>query len=187
MANLNSYRNAYTAGGGYLTDVTGQNVTSMQGINVSGAADGDFLVYANSTTIVNESAATARSSLGVDASGTDNSTDVTVSGTYDYITLSGQDIVRGQVDVTTDVTGTLPVASGGTGATDAAGARTNLGVDASGTDNSTDVTLSGSLDYITISGQVITRNLIDLSTDVSGLLPSSSLPTTYTIDGGNAS
>ena len=124
MANLNSYRNAYTAGGGYLTDVTGQNVTSMQGINVSGAADGDFLVYANSTTIVNESAATARSSLGVDASGTDNSTDVT---------------------------------------------------------------LSGSLDYITISGQVITRNLIDLSTDVSGLLPSSSLPTTYTIDGGNAS
>ena len=45
-----------TAGGGYLTDVTGQNVTSMQGINVSGAADGDFLVYANSTTIVNESA-----------------------------------------------------------------------------------------------------------------------------------
>ena len=57
-----------------------------------------------------------RSSLGVDASGTDNSTDVTVSGTYDYITLSGQDIVRGQVDVTTDVTGTLPVASGGTGA-----------------------------------------------------------------------
>ena len=124
MANLNSYRNAYTAGGGYLTDVTGQNVTSMQGINVSGAADGDFLVYANSTTIVNESAATARSSLGVDASGTDNSTNVT---------------------------------------------------------------LSGSLDYITISGQVITRNLIDLSTDVSGLLPSSSLPTTYTIDGGNAS
>ena len=124
MANLNSYRNAYTASGGYLTDVTGQSVTSMQGINVSGAADGDFLVYANSTTIVNESAATARSSLGVDASGTDNSTNVTVSGTYDYIT---------------------------------------------------------------ISGQVITRNLIDLSTDVSGLLPSSSLPTTYTIDGGNAS
>jgi len=124
MANLNSYRNAYASGGGYLTDVTGQNVTSMQDVTVSGAADGDFLVFANSTTIVNESASAARASLGVDASGTDNSTDVT---------------------------------------------------------------LSGSLDYITISGQVITRNLIDLSTDVSGLLPSSSLPTTYTIDGGNAS
>lgn len=124
MANLNSYRNAYASGGGYLTDVTGQNVTSMQDVTVSGAADGDFLVFANSTTIVNESASAARASLGVDASGTDNSTNVT---------------------------------------------------------------LSGSLDYITIAGQVITRNLIDLTTDVSGLLPSSSLPTTYTIDGGNAS
>lgn len=29
----------------------------------------------------------------------------TVSGAYDYITLSGQDIVRGQVDMSTDVTG----------------------------------------------------------------------------------
>jgi hypothetical protein len=43
-------------------------------------------------------------------------TAVTVSGAYDYITLSGQDIVRGQIDLTTDVTGTLPVANGGTGA-----------------------------------------------------------------------
>ena len=34
---------------------------------------------------------------------------VTVSGTPDYITLSGQDIVRGQVDLSTDVTGNLPV------------------------------------------------------------------------------
>lgn len=34
---------------------------------------------------------------------------VTVSGTPDYITLSGQDIVRGQVDLTADVTGNLPI------------------------------------------------------------------------------
>ena len=54
---------------------------------------------------------------------------------------------------------------------DAATARTTLGVDASGTDNSTDVTLAGSLDYITISGQEITRNAINLSTDVTGTLP----------------
>lgn len=33
---------------------------------------------------------------------------VTVSGAYDYITLSGQDIVRGQVDLAADVMGTLP-------------------------------------------------------------------------------
>jgi len=50
-------------------------------------------------------------------------------------------------------------------------AQTTLGVDPSGTDNSTDVTLGGSLDYITLSGQVLTRNAIVLTTDVSGVLP----------------
>lgn len=51
----------------------------------------------------------------------------------------------------------------------AAAARTTLGVDASGTDNSTDVTLAGSYDYLTISGQVITLGQVDASTDISGL------------------
>jgi len=39
---------------------------------------------------------------------------VTVSGTPDYITLSGQDIVRGLIVLTTDISGVLPVANGGT-------------------------------------------------------------------------
>ena len=54
---------------------------------------------------------------------------------------------------------------------DAAAARTTLGVDASGTDNSTNVTLAGTPDYLTISGQEITRNQIDLANDVTGSLP----------------
>jgi hypothetical protein len=54
---------------------------------------------------------------------------------------------------------------------DAATARGTLNVDVAGTDNSTDVTLAGTPDYITIVGQVITRNLIDLTTDVTGALP----------------
>ena len=49
----------------------------------------------------------------------------------------------------------------------AATARTNLGVDASGTDNSTDVTLAGTPNYITISGQEITRNTIDIGDDTN--------------------
>lgn len=46
-----------------------------------------------------------------------NTGDVTLSGTPDYITISGQTITRGQIDLATDVTGTLPVANGGTGIT----------------------------------------------------------------------
>ena len=42
---------------------------------------------------------------------------VTLSGSYDYLTLSGQVLTRGQVNLTTDVTGALPVANGGTGST----------------------------------------------------------------------
>ena len=41
--------------------------------------------------------------------------------------------------------------------------------------NSGDVTLAGSLDYITISGQVITRGAIDLATDTTGLLAGTSV------------
>ena len=58
---------------------------------------------------------------------------------------------------------------------DAATARSTLGVDVAGTDNSTNVTLAGSLDYLTISGQQITRNAIDLAADVTGNLPVTNL------------
>ena len=77
----------------------------------------------------------------------------------------------GTTDLTSDVTGVLPIANGGTNSNSAANARTALGVDPAGTDNSTNVTLAGSLDYITLSGQEITRNAIDLAADVTGTLP----------------
>jgi hypothetical protein len=73
-------------------------------------------------------AASARTTLGVDVAGTDNSTDVTLSGSYDYLTISEQTITLGQIDLTTDVTGVLPIANGGTNASTAAAARTNLGL-----------------------------------------------------------
>ncbi len=42
---------------------------------------------------------------------------VTLSGTPDYITISGQTITRNQIDLAADVTGTLPLANGGTAVT----------------------------------------------------------------------
>ena len=120
-------------------------------------------------------AAGARTNLNVDVAGTDNSTNVTLAGTPDYLTLSGQEITLNNIDLTTDVTGALPVANGGTGSTTAADARTALDVDQAGTDNSTNVTLAGAYDYLTLSGQQITLDQIDLATDVSGALPTANL------------
>jgi hypothetical protein len=57
----------------------------------------------------------------------------------------------------------------------ASAARTTLDVDQAGTDNSTDVTLAGTPDYITIAGQVITRGAIDLSSDITGTLDESNI------------
>ena len=83
----------------------------------------------------------------------------------------------GTTDLTSDVTGVLPIANGGTNSNSAANARTALGVDAAGTDNSTNVTLAGTPDYITISGQEITRNQIDLANDVTGTLAAGNVAT----------
>ena len=68
--------------------------------------DSNFIV-GNGTAWVAESGATARTSLGVDAAGTDNSTNVSLAGTPDYLTLVGQVLTRNAVDLSTDVTGAL--------------------------------------------------------------------------------
>jgi len=100
----------------------------------------------------------ARTNLNVDVAGTDNSTNVTLATvSNNYLSLSGQAITAG----------TVPVSLGGTGATSASAARTALGVDAAGTDNSTDVTLTGSGNYLSISGQAITVDPIDISDDTN--------------------
>mgnify|MGYP003626901758 CR=1 FL=1 len=233
-----------TDGGVLLGSGTGA-ITAMAVLT-----DGQMIVGDGTGDPVAESGATLRSSIGVDAAGTDNSTNVTLAGSLDYLTLSGQEITRGAIVLTTDVTGTLPIANGGTNATSAGAAltalgaaargansditsltglttdltvaqggtgassltdggvllgsgtgaitpmavltdgqmivgdgtgdpvaesgatlRTSIGVDAAGTDNSTNVTLAGSLDYLTISGQEITRGAVVLTTDISGTLP----------------
>ena len=60
------------------------------------------------TLVDDADAATARTTAGRPV-GTDNSTDVTIAAGRDYVTLSGQELTLGAVDLTTDVTGTLPL------------------------------------------------------------------------------
>ena len=105
-------------------------------------------------------ASAARSALGVDAAGTDNSTDVTLTGVTDnYLTISDQTITAG----------TVPLSLGGTGATSASAARSALNVDVAGTDNSTDVTLTSVTDnYLSISDQTITAGTVPLSLGGTG-------------------
>lgn len=101
----------------------------------------------------------------------DSSTDVTLAGSPNYLTIVGQVITRALINLASHITGILPIANGGTNASSAAGARSALGVDPAGTDNSTDVTLAGSPNYITIAGQVVTRALINLTSHIAGILP----------------
>ena len=77
---------------------------------------------------------------------------------------NSHEIILTAADATSDKTITLPDAAGTVALTSQI-TGTNSGT------NTGDVTLGGSLDYLTISNQVITRNAINLTTDVTGTLP----------------
>lgn len=73
--------------------------------------------------------ATGTVALTSDITGTNSGTntgDVTLAGSLDYLTISNQVITRNAIVLTTDVSGTLPIANGGTGATSASAAFTAL-------------------------------------------------------------
>jgi hypothetical protein len=128
-------------------DLPGSTVVTLSDVNSAALADNALLVYNSSAGEFQfESGATLRSTLGVDVAGTDNSTDLSISSatSYDYIVLSaGQILTINQVNLGTDVTGTLPVAQGGTGGTTASAARTALGLGTIATQDSDDVTITG--------------------------------------------
>jgi hypothetical protein len=120
--------------------------------------------------------------------GTGSVNGITLSGT---VTSSGNLTLGGTlsgVDLTTQVTGALPIANGGTGATSASAALTNLGAYPATNPNGytsnagtvTSVGGTGSVNGITLSGSVTssgnltlggTLSGIDLTTQVTGALP----------------
>ena len=101
-----------------LADVTDTTNVTAAGALMDSEVDADIKTLAlpaNTTisdfgkTVVDDAdAAAARTTLGVDASGTDNSTPVTLANT-NYLSISGQEVTGG----------TVPLGSGGTGQTTA--------------------------------------------------------------------
>ena len=148
------------------TVISGSSQISLSGFSTTNLSEGTNKYYTdarvktklNTEGVISGSASQGRSFLNVDVAGTDNSTDVTLGNT-NYLSISGQAITGG----------TVPIGSGGTGATSVGAARTALGVDAAGTDNSTNVTIASGKDYITISGQELTLGSVDASSDISNL------------------
>ena len=109
---------------------------------------------------------------------------------FDTLLEISASIANGDSDVVslTATVGTkLAKASNLSDLANASTARTNLGVDAAGTDNSTNVTLAGSLDYLTISGQAITLGAIT-NDDLAGSIANAKLANDgITINGADIS
>ena len=103
--------------------------------------------------------------------------DVTIgNGTSSVTTIAGDisittGLVLDSVDVTTIQTSSESFANNNTSLMTSAAIQDEVLASAPA------VTLAGSLDYLTISGQEITRNAIDLAADVTGVLPSANLDT----------
>ena len=135
--------------------------------------DSDGKVTKNTSTISSLNSSISANTTNISSNDTDISTNATnIATNTSNIATNSSDIAAlqsssGDSPAIIDSSGTPTLASGIT----AAEVRSTIGVDAAGTDNSTNVTLAGTPDYITISGQEITRNQIDLTADVTGTLP----------------
>ena len=123
----------------------------------------------------------ARTALGIDVSGTDNSTNVSLAGSLDYLTLIGQVITMGQVDYNSDISNTPTLLQLGTTSTTAlAGNTTTISSSqssaitantAKNTNVTTDLSISGETGARTIESSDGTDAIIPIATTlVSGLL-----------------
>ena len=136
-----------TSGNKTIFDGVGSNTLTMGASGTTITIPGN-LVVSGTQTVQNETVQIVENNTILFEGTTDDTNE---------IKLTGGDPTADRVVTLPDATGTVALTSDITG--------TNSGT------NTGDVTLAGSLDYITISNQVITRNAIDLTADVTGTLP----------------
>lgn len=113
---------------------------------------------------------------------TDYYTDSDAVNAVNAETLLSVNISGSSASLTTSRTLTIGgTGKGFDGSSDISWSLAEIGVDPAGTDNSVEVTLAGSYDYLTILGQEITLNQIDWNTDITNI-PSSFTPSTHNHD-----
>ena len=162
------------------TDVQGYDA-DLSAIAALSSADGNFIVGSPSGWVA-ESGATARASLGVDATGTDNSTNVTlVTTSHDYLSISTQAITLGIIDISDDtnlVAGTGITLTGDTLSVDASQTQvTAVGTIATGTWQGTAIAQA----YIAndaINGDKIADDVVDSEHYVAGSIDEEHLNST---------
>lgn len=166
LANTNMTGNVsvWANDSGYITGITSESIADLSDVTITILTDNELLAY---NTATSEWTNQTPSEAGF----------ATVAITGAYTDLSGTPTIPNTPAIY-DNAGTPALETGIT----ALEVRTLIDVDQSGTDNSTNVTLAGTPDYITIVGQTITRNQIDLTTDVTGVLPNTNVASNITLD-----
>ena len=182
---------APAASTGLSSTLTSANIFVGNGSNVATgvAMSGDATISnAGTVTLTNSSASRANLGLGSLATLSTVTTAEITNGTIAAVdmanssvsggtggiisdaSITAADLAVGSVDLsTTDVTGTLPVTLGGTGATTVTTARTNLGL---GTLAVASTIVSADITDATITGADLGVGSVDLTTtDVTGTLP----------------
>ena len=172
-ANISLNNNAITNGAGFITSAD----DSVSGTELDGVFSGNgFLRRTGAATYTNQATIDllADTNLTVGSGITITGDQLTVTAAGGLAQVAGGLTTTGVLaDLNTLGANTIAdqflvsTAAGVLAWESAAAARTSLGVDAAGTDNSTNVTLAGTPNYLTISGQTITQNRLDLSDDLN--------------------